>query len=375
MQVNANVILWNDFFKKGHVGGMQAGGAALARMDGGAMGIAVREFAWEKTALGPAGQWPPELHSAVALVIESRFPMALVWGHERVTIHNDSFRAILGGKPAALGRGFDTVWAEAWDAIGPLVGQAYAGIPSFFENFPLEVDRGNGPERAWFTFCFSPLRRADGTICGMIDTVIEVTDAVRAREAAEVMRDELAHRLKNTMAMVQSLASRTLRGVTEKDAVKAFEKRVVALGHAHDVLGRGGWQSASLAELADGLLAMHGERFDVKGPEVALGASASVRLALVLHELATNAAKYGALSAEAGRVALHWRVEPGGRGDELVVCWREYDGPAVSEPAHTGFGTRLIDMGLIGTGSVARRYPASGVEVDLRVPVADLAER
>ena len=74
-------------------------------------------------------------------------------------------------------------------------------------------------------------------------------------------------------------------------------------------------------------------------------------------------------------MALHWHVEPGAGGDDLVVCWREYDGPAVSEPARTGFGTKLIDMGLIGTGSVARRYPASGVEVDLRVPIADLAER
>jgi two-component sensor histidine kinase len=339
------------------------------------MGDAVRDFAWEDTALGPVRHWPPELYTAVALVIESRFPMALVWGAERITIYNDAFRPILGGKSNPLGRPFDEIWAEVWHAIGPLVEQAYAGRPSYHEDFSLVVDRGRGPEPAWFTFCYSPVRLADGSVGGMIDTVMETTSAVLGRQATEVMRDELAHRLKNTMAMVQSLASRTLRGVTDRDAVKTFEKRVVALGHAHDVLGRGKWQNASLGELADGLLAMHGDRFDVRGPEVALGASATLRLSLILHELATNAAKYGALSIEAGRVALHWHFEPGARGDDLMLCWREHDGPKVVEPTRVGFGSRLIDMGMIGTGKVARRYPASGVEVDLRVRVADLAER
>jgi two-component sensor histidine kinase len=356
-------------------GGTQPGVPALASMGGGAMGDAVRAFDWASTPLGEAESWPAELHSAVAWVLESQFPMALVWGPERITVYNDAFRPILGSKPEALGRSFNHVWAEAWDAIGPLADRAYAGEPSFFEDFPLEVDRGNGPEQAWFTFCYSPLRLADGSVGGMVDTVMETTSAVLARQATEVMRDELAHRLKNTMAMVQSLASRTLRGVTEKDAVRTFEKRVVALGHAHDVLGRGKWQSASLGELADGLLAMHGDRFNVSGPEIALGASATLRLSLILHELATNASKYGALSCADGHVELHWHIESGEKDDELVVCWRENDGPEVVAPDRTGFGTRLIDMGLIGTGKVERRYPPSGVEVDLRVPVADLQER
>ncbi|MDT8757914.1 PAS domain-containing protein [Sphingomonas psychrotolerans] len=356
-------------------GGEQPAAPALARMGGGRMGDAVRGFAWHTTPLGPPERWPAELQAAVAWGLESQFPMALVWGPGQVTIYNDAFRPILGNKPEALGRSFAETWAEVWHAVGPLVEQAYAGKPSFFEDFPLEVERGNGPEQAWFTFCYSPVRLVDGSVGGMVDTVMETTEAVRARQATEVMRDELAHRLKNTMAMVQSLASRTLREVTEKDAVRTFEKRVVALGHAHDVLGRGKWQSASLGELADGLLAMHGERFRVSGPEIALGASATLRLSLILHELATNAAKYGALSCAEGHVDLHWHVEQGSKGDELVVCWRENDGPEVMAPSRTGFGTRLIDMGLIGTGKVERRYPPSGVEVDMRVPVAELQER
>jgi two-component sensor histidine kinase len=339
------------------------------------MGEAVRRFDWASTPLGPIEDWRSELRTAAAWVLEAHFPMALVWGSDRITIYNDAFRPILGDKPEALGRSFADVWSELWATVGPIADRAMAGESSFFEDHPLQIDRGKGPEIAYFTFCYAPVRLADGSVGGMVDTVMETTQSVLAREATELMRDELSHRLKNTMSMVQSLASRSLRGVSDREAVKAFEKRVVALGHAHDVLGRGQWQSASLADLADGLLAMHGDRLDVSGPRVELGASAALRLSLVLHELGTNAVKYGALSGSEGRVTLHWRIEPGRRGGELVVAWRERGGPEVKRPTRTGFGSRLIDMGLMGTGQVDRRYPPEGVEVDLRVPVRDLQER
>jgi two-component sensor histidine kinase len=342
---------------------------------GGAMGEAVRAFDWSSTSLGPVEAWPAELRSAVSWVLESRFPMALVWSSGLVTIYNDAYAPILRGKPAPLGRSFAEIWSEAWDLVRPIAERALTGISTYNEDFQVRIDRGRGLESAWFTFCYSPLRTADGSVGGFVDTVVETTGAVRARMSAEIMRDELAHRLKNTMAMVQSLAQRTLRNAGDRELVKVFEKRVVALGHAHDVLGRGSWNSASLSELADGLLAMHGDRFDVQGPDVALGASATVRLSLILHELATNASKYGALSCTEGHVRLHWHFDSPQREDELVLCWREVDGPPVAPPTRTGFGTRLIDMGLIGTGSVERRYPPGGVEVDLRVPLADLGER
>lgn len=338
------------------------------------MAEAVCAHDWAASSLGPIASWPMELRTAAAMVLESRFPQALIWGPDLLMIYNDAYATVLYGKSAPLGRSFCDIWADIWPHVRPLVEKAFAGEASYFEEFALEVERSEGRKRAWFTFCYSPVRLADGSVGGMLDTVIEATGAVQARETAEVLRDELAHRLKNTMAMVQSLARRTLGGVTERDAVKTFEKRIVALGHAHEVLSRGG-QTAWLAELADGLLAMHGDRFDVSGPEVALGSSAALRLSLILHELATNAVKYGALSAPEGRVALHWWMETGDEGDDLVVCWRETGGPAVVPPTRFGFGTRLIDLGLMGTGKVERRYPRDGMEADLRVPMRDLAER
>lgn len=341
---------------------------------GGRMAEAVRAFDWATTPLGPLETWPAELRTTAAMVLESRFAKALIWGPALTTLYNDAFAEILDGKPSPLGRSFGDIWQEVWHEVGPMVDKALAGKSCFFEDFALDMDRGAGIERAWFTFCFSPVRCADGTVAGMLDTAVETTEAVKARTTAEVLREELAHRLKNTMAMIQSLAQRTLSGVADRDAVKTFEKRMIALAHAHDVLGRGSWQNASLGELADGLLAMHGDRFDVSGPDVALSASATLRVSLILHELATNAVKYGALSAPDGRVGLHWHVEDGEIGEDLVVCWREAGGPAVTPPSRFGFGTRLIDLGMMGTGKVERRYPREGMQADLRVPLSDLQE-
>lgn len=344
---------------------------------GGRMGEAVNGFDWGTTPLGPCAGWAPELKTAAALVLESHFPMALVWGPGMTTIFNDAFLPILGEKRDTLGRSFRDIWPEVWPLIGPLVERALAGEATYLEDFEIEVCRGpaEAAEKAWFTFCYSPVRLADGSVGGMVDTVVETTAAFRARSETEMLRDELAHRLKNTMAMVQSLARRTLKDVEDREAVRTFEKRIVAMGRAHEVLARGGWQSASLGEVADGLLAVHGERFDVRGPEIELGASATLRLSLILHELATNAAKYGALSVPGGRVQLEWRVEAGPEGEQLALCWREHDGPEVAAPTHIGFGTKLIDMGLIGGCHVDRRYPPHGMEVDLRVSTAFLGDR
>jgi two-component sensor histidine kinase len=334
-------------------------------MRDGRMVEAIRAFDWSTTPLGPLEHWSIELRTAVSLVLESGFPKALVWGPGLVTLYNDAFRPILGNKPEALGRSFREVWAEVWDSIGPIAERAFAGEATFIENYQLEIERYGRRETAWFTFSYSPVRLADGSVGGLMDTVVETTAAVRAQIESEVLREELAHRLKNTLAMVQAIASRNFSDVREKEA---FQARLLALAEANEVLQQHQWSAASMRTTVEALLALHGRGFDIAGPEVQLGAKATVGLSLVLHELATNAIKYGALSVPQGRVSLHWRVQ----ADELVVCWRESGGPAVAAPTRQGFGTRLIDMGLLGTGQVERRYPAAGVEVELRVALDEL---
>ncbi|WP_434562179.1 GAF domain-containing protein [Pseudomonas sp. Z4-20] len=138
----------------------------------------VRRHPWEGTPLGAPGQWPDVLKTTVALSLASHFPQAIIWGPELVTLYNDAFLPILGSKPDALGRRFDEVWQEAWSEIAPIMQAAFEGQATFIENFPLVIERGGGPERAYFTFCYSPIRDQFGKIVGVLDTVTETTSTV-----------------------------------------------------------------------------------------------------------------------------------------------------------------------------------------------------
>ncbi|WP_434577804.1 response regulator [Pseudomonas sp. Z5-35] len=144
----------------------------------GEMAVRVRRHPWEGTPLGAPGQWPDVLKTTVALSLASHFPQAIIWGPELVTLYNDAFLPILGSKPDALGRRFDEVWQEAWSEIAPIMQAAFEGQATFIENFPLVIERGGGPERAYFTFCYSPIRDQFGKIVGVLDTVTETTSTV-----------------------------------------------------------------------------------------------------------------------------------------------------------------------------------------------------
>ncbi|MFH6781355.1 MULTISPECIES: GAF domain-containing protein [Methylobacterium] len=197
---------------------------------------------------------------------------------------------------------------------------------------------------------------------------------VRAEELQAVLNHELAHRLKNTLAIVQSIATQTLRGVTERDLVDVFERRVLALSRAHDVLMQKSWSAAKLRAVMESVLSMQVDlgRFALDGADMDINPQAALSLSLLLHELATNALKYGALSAEAGTVRMAWRTEADGM-PTLVLDWTESGGPAVTPPrGRGGFGSRLIRMGLLGTRSAALDYQPSGLRAEFRAPLADV---
>jgi two-component sensor histidine kinase len=199
---------------------------------------------------------------------------------------------------------------------------------------------------------------------------------LRAEERQRVLNHELSHRLKNTLAMVLSIATQTLRSVSDQGPVEVFEKRVLALSSAHDILLRQDWSSAPLAAVVGAVLSNFAQqqRFDIAGPEIALGARAALSTALLLHELGTNAAKYGALSRDSGRVAVTWRVDGEGDEQELALTWSETGGPPVTPPTRRGFGSRLIRMGLVGTGGVEIGYPASGLHAEMRAPLLQISQ-
>lgn len=194
---------------------------------------------------------------------------------------------------------------------------------------------------------------------------------LRAESDQRVLNLELSHRMKNMMTMAQAIVSQTLRGVQDRRPVDALIQRLVALASAHDMLLEQTWSSASIRAITMAALDRFGVagRFDMAGPDMDLGPRATLSLSMLLHEMTTNAMKYGALSAEAGRVSLAWRLDETDGGPDLVIDWRESGGPEIEAPKGRSFGTRLITMGLVGRGGVTLRYPPSGLEAEFRAPL------
>jgi two-component sensor histidine kinase len=204
----------------------------------------------------------------------------------------------------------------------------------------------------------------------------DVTARRQADEEQDLLLNELNHRVKNTLATVQSIAQQTLRTTSSQEEFRGrFEARLLALSKTHDLLTRDAWRSADLASLVEQEMAPYardGEgRVVVAGPGVRLPARAAINLGLVVHELATNAAKYGALSAPTGRVTIRWSLAEAEGGPELRFAWSEAGGPPVKLPERKGFGTRLIERSLGGelNGRVELDYRATGFEARLAVPL------
>ncbi|WP_181814855.1 sensor histidine kinase [Sphingomonas aracearum] len=323
----------------------------LAFLSGdGAMARAIRDHDWQRTSLGRIENWSASLRTSVSLILNSHFPQCIVWGPDLVSIPNDAFLPILGSKPPALGRSFADVWAEAWDDLAPIAELAFAGEATFIENYPVRTTRFGEEEEAFFTFCYSPIRDEAGTVVGMLDTVVETTATIRADRELQVANRELGHRLKNTLAVTQAVTLQSIRRAANlTEAREAVSERLAALGRATDVLTGTSWDAADLSMLAGAALAAQGDdRYSLDGPLVQLASAQAISLSLALHELATNATKYGALSNDTGKVSLQWRLEvdPNRPGTRLLIQWTETGGPRVSQPQRQGFGSVLIERTL-----------------------------
>lgn len=179
-----------------------------------------------------------------------------------------------------------------------------------------------------------------------VGTVRDISEEKETQRHRDLLTTELAHRIKNTLSVVQSIVSQSLRGVsTTEEAREAIEKRLITLSHAHDLLTQASWQAASMMKIVEGAVRLHGERpgrIIMAGPEIQLSAKAALAFSMSLHELSTNAAKYGALSNDLGHVELTWVIDQSESGGILVLRWRELGGPPVQPPSRTGFGSRLM---------------------------------
>ncbi|MDR6790306.1 PAS domain S-box-containing protein [Sphingomonas sp. BE138] len=224
-----------------------------------------------------------------------------------------------------------------------------------------------------------PITDANGALIGYGTVTRDFRDRKRADNDMRLMNGELAHRLKNVLAVVQSVAQQTLRSAPDKEtASHDLGARLVALGAATDVLTGSSWRSADLREVATRALAPHGaigERIQLDGPAITLKPEVTVAFALALHELATNAAKYGALSNHTGTVMLEWNMAGRGKDAVLSISWREQGGPPVAPPQRKGFGSTLIERSLRSyfRGKTETHFRPEGFVFELEARLGDAA--
>ena len=185
----------------------------------------------------------------------------------------------------------------------------------------------------------------------------------------QFLAEELTHRVKNTLATVLAIASQTFRGDAHKGPRDIFNRRIASLSNAYNLLTQASWSSTTIDRIVEGALTPYRTdtgRFSIGGPDYAVKPPQALTLALAINELATNAMKYGALSQPGGSVQLSWTASDG----RLRLAWRESGGPAVTAPAHSGFGTRLITNLLARDfdGTVELRYDPAGLICELDAP-------
>ena len=252
----------------------------------------------------------------------------------------------------------------------------------------LAVRLRNAPNRdeveRYLDFIYEPIVDKNNCVTGIFVEGHDVTEMHLAQQAEkrqarhlQLLVDELNHRVKNTLAIVQGLAQQTFRGdAANDDSRDAFSGRLAALASAHDVLTREHWETADVSEIIRQALDAHGavsHRVVIEGPPVRLHPQTAVTLAMVMHELCTNATKYGALTDEAGQVHVQWQVEEN-PNPCMQLRWQESDGPAVAPPGPGGFGTRMIRRALSAEpgGAVQLHFHEQGVVCEMTLALPDL---
>jgi PAS domain S-box-containing protein len=281
-----------------------------------------------------------------------------------------ALREIAVDDPAALvGTSWLALWrSDAQAQAAAAVADARAGKTAVFEG--ARGDR-NG-KSGWWEISVSPISGADGAPARLLAIARDVTERKLAEQLQQVMMQELHHRVKNTLATVLAITSQSLASASSiAEGRRAVEQRLIALAATHDLLHAGGGDEASLRQIVDRAISPYEttpSRISVAGEDVLLSSRAAIAFAMGMHELATNAAKHGALSVKSGRVDIAWRVAVG----RLRLTWREQGGPEVAPPTRRGFGLRVIEASfrdqLDGSAELSFAPAGFGCEVELRLP-------
>ena len=241
----------------------------------------------------------------------------------------------------------------------------------FTDGTPFEIEyrilRADSGEERWLRSNGSVIRDTIGAETRFVGVSFDITEKKQAEAHQQLLIDELNHRVKNTLAIVQGIAQQSLKSTLPHEEIsRAFEGRLAALSAAHNLLTTGLWQPTEMRELIRVCLKplTLAQQIVLTGPYVSLGSKSAITLALAVHELATNAVKYGALSVPDGRVDVNWSLSS---TKQVVLNWTESGGPLVTPPTHRGFGTRMIQQGLAAEfgGDVEIAFDRDGLKFRL----------
>ncbi|MGF9567576.1 PAS domain-containing protein [Neorhizobium sp. JUb45] len=298
--------------------------------------------------------------------------IALLGGPDHVFEYaNEVYYSMIGTDREIIGK-------TVADAVSEVVRQGYidildgvyrTGEPFVAKNLEIELNRGTAGEKQnrVIDLVYQPMREDDGTVSGILVQALDVTDLRAEQQKQELLSHELGHRLKNQLAMIQAIASQTLRNSPDLASARLrLSDRIGVLSAAHDTILLGGVGASTVNQLVEQIISTHDDpanpRITVSGTRVKVGSRPSLSLSLILHELATNATKFGALSEPDGRVSIRWMVT-GPKSDRFELIWSESGGPPVAQPETLGSGMRLINAGLNGTSdsTVEFSYPPDGL--------------
>ena len=297
----------------------------------------------------------------------------------KITYYNAA-AAELAGRQPVLG---EDEWCVSWKLFWP------DGTPLPHDQCPMATALKTGKElrgaeavlerpdgtRRIFTPFPTVLRDGHGDLVGAINVLMDITALKKADEEQRTLIDELNHRVKNTLATVQSISLHTYKSSPET-FIERFEERLIALSKAHDLLTRRRWSGVGLGELLEQEFAAYADpaegRILMSGPEMTLNARTGLALGMAIHELVTNAAKYGALSTESGAVRLGWTTSNDGGDRCLRLHWTETGGPLVEQPRRRGFGRRLIERTIQKDlrGELALKFEPSGLQAIMSIPIS-----
>lgn len=285
-------------------------------------------------------------------------------GYDREEVLGQSFKSLMarGASPEAL------VQVEA----------AFEG--RFDQDLVIRYRRKDGSE-FWADVFISPVCEESGKVVQHFVSLVDLTKGKKEQAHSKMLIEELNHRVKNTLSTVQSIAWQALRSSSDPEVIReSIESRIFALSRSHDLLTRENWQGAGLLDLVNAALEPFGvangqaERFEIVGQNTRLPPKATLALGIAIHELATNAVKYGAFSNEAGSIFITWAIEPT-PANRLILSWREKDGPPVAPPVRKGFGSQVIERGLAHEldGTVHLEYKADGLVCTIDIPAPQVA--